>query len=103
MIITISLLAILCLPLIDDVLAQSPHFVTKPNIISKTLLGTSGRFNLSLTVNFAAAGLDNMPLALYITSTGGISYNYACAKTDGGNVQAEPRVVFGPAKGQMVT
>jgi hypothetical protein len=102
-IIVTTLLALLYLPHIGEALTERPHFVGRPYIASKTLSGKTGALYLSVTINFAAAGLGNSSLAAYLTSTGGTSYNVICInRDDEDNAQAEPRVVFGLAKGQLV-
>ena len=99
----ITLIIIVSLPsyFVEDALAESPHFVAEPHIISKTLSGKTGTLTLKLTLNFTAVGLGNKPLTAYLTTTGGTPDNTVCIN-NGGNVPAEPKAVFGPTKGQTV-
>jgi hypothetical protein len=101
-IVFITLLSTICLTLIGGALAETPHFISDPYIVSKNLLGKTGTLTLTLTITLKAAGLGDKPLAVYLTTTGGTSNNTLCINADP-IVQGESKVVFSPTKGQMVT
>ena len=97
-----TLLVILSSSLIDGALAESPQFIVEPNIISKTLLGKPGVLTLSLITNFSAINLGSKPLEVYLSTTGGTSDNAVCINA-GNNLQPQPKLAFGSAKGETVT
>ena len=70
--------------------AASPHFIGTPQIVKNP--------NFSLTANFKAAGLGNLPTGAFLTSSGGTA-DLQCVNP-GGNNPPPKRVDFGPLQGQ---
>jgi hypothetical protein len=103
--ITFIIIALQLFSFVGDSLAENPHFVVEPRIVSKNLSVNAGTLSVRLTLNFIADGLGNKPLTVYLSTTGGTSNNTVCINSGvDGNLPENPKVIdFSPTKGKAVT
>ena len=87
---------------IYEVMAEDPHFVVNPNIISKNLHINMGNVTLDLDLSFTVTGFTNNMISAFLTTSGGKSDNALCINNDN-NYSAMQKALFDPTKGQIVS
>lgn len=92
-ILVVTIVIVLTLVTSSIVLAASPHFIGRPQIVKNP--------NASLTANFKAAGLANIVTQAFLSSNGGTAL-LQCVNP-AGNSPPPKQVPFGPLVGFVTT
>ena len=98
---TLPIIILLSFCLINYALAEKPHFLQIPQIISKIMQQKENEIVVNINTKFIASGFENKSTMAYLTITGIISNNTICLGKIA-NSKMEPTLILGPTQNQKV-